>query len=56
MRLRLGEKEREVRVNLTNRKRFIYPLLLGREAILAFNGLIDPALKYQFKIEKTSKQ
>jgi hypothetical protein len=56
MRLRLGDQEKEVQVNLTNRKRFIYPLLLGREAIIAFNGLIDPSLKYRFKAEKTSKQ
>lgn len=55
MRIRLAGKERVIRVNLTNRKRFIYPLLLGREAIIAFNGLIDPSLKYTFRIEKTDK-
>ena len=54
MRIRLAGKERVIRVNLTNRKRFIYPLLLGREAIIAFNGFVDPSLKYTFKIEKTS--
>ncbi len=46
MKIRLADKERTIRVNLTNRKRFIYPLLLGREAIKAFDGLIDPSLKY----------
>ncbi len=56
MRIKLGMKERVIRVNLTNRKRFIYPLLLGREAIIAFDGLIDPNLKYTFKIEKMDKQ
>ena len=56
MRIRLGMKERVIRVNLTNRKRFIYPLLLGREAIIAFDGLIDPSLKYTFKIDKVDKQ
>lgn len=55
MRIRLAGKERVIRVNLTNRKRFIYPLLLGREAIIAFNGLIDPSLKYTFRIEKSEK-
>lgn len=55
MRIRLAGKERVIRVNLTNRKRFIYPLLLGREAIIAFNGLIDPSLKYTFRIEKMEK-
>lgn len=56
MRIKLGMKERVIRVNLTNRKRFIYPLLLGREAIIAFDGLVDPGLKYTFKIEKTDNQ
>lgn len=46
MRIRLNGKERLIRVNLTNRKRFIYPLLLGREAIIAFDGIIDPNLRY----------
>ena len=49
MPIKLGEQEQIIRVNLTNRKRFIYPLLLGREAIIAFNGIIDPALKYTLK-------
>ena len=53
MRIKLADKERTIRVNLTNRKRFIYPLLLGREAIIAFEGLIDPSLKYTSKIIKT---
>ena len=56
MRIKLGEIEQVIRVNLTSRKRFIYPLLLGREAIIAFNGLIDPSLKYTFKITKMDKQ
>lgn len=43
MRVRLGNKEREILFNLTNRKRFNYPVLLGRDAIVAFGGLIDPA-------------
>lgn len=55
MRIKLAEKERVIRVNLTNRKRFIYPLLLGREAIIAFDGIIDPSLKYT-KTEKKSPQ
>lgn len=46
MPIRLHNTEKMIRVNLTNRKRFIYPLLLGREAIIAFNGVIDPSLKY----------
>ena len=49
MRIKLGNQEHEIRVNLTNRKRFIYPLLLGREAIIALNGIVDPSLKYTAK-------
>ena len=46
IKIALDGKERLIRVNLTNRKRFIYPLLLGREAIMDFDGIIDPSLKY----------
>lgn len=53
--IQLGDKVRTVRVNLTNRKRFIYPLLLGRDAIIAFNGAVDPALTFTLK-SKSSKQ
>lgn len=52
MRIKLGQEERIIRVNLTNRKRFIYPFLLGREAIIAFNGTIDPSLKYTLQPPK----
>jgi len=56
MRIKIADKERLIRVNLTNRKRFIYPLLLGREAIIAFNGTIDPSLKFTLQTEKTGKK
>lgn len=56
MPIKLGNKERIIRVNLTNRKRFIYPLLLGREAIKLFDGIVDPSLTYTFKNEKTDKK
>lgn len=46
MPIRINHTEKMIRVNLTNRKRFIYPLLLGREAIIAFDGVIDPSKKY----------
>lgn len=49
MKIELNNKERMIRVNLTNRKRFIYPLLLGREAIIAFDGVVDPSLKYTLR-------
>jgi len=44
--IKLGDKVRAIQVNLTNRKRFIYPLLLGRDAIIDFNGAVDPALTF----------
>ncbi len=53
--IKLGDIEQTIRVNLTNRKRFIYPLLLGREAIIAFNGVIDPALKYTLRKAQKSE-
>ena len=52
MNIRLGTKEREIRVNLTNRKRFNYPMLLGREAIVAFDGLVDPGHTFLLKLDE----
>ncbi|ETO94497.1 ATP-dependent zinc protease family protein [Legionella oakridgensis] len=49
MKIKIANKERLIRVNLTNRKHFTYPLLLGREAIIAFDGIIDPSLTYTIK-------
>lgn len=49
MPVRIGDKEHKIRVNLTNREHFLYPLLLGREAIEAFNGVVDPSLTYHQK-------
>lgn len=51
MRIRIGKLEREVMVNLTNRKRFNYPLLLGRDAIKAFSGLVDPGTAFTIKAD-----
>ena len=49
MPIRLGNETRTIRVNLANRKRFTYPLLLGREALVAFNGVVDPEQKFTLK-------
>lgn len=49
MHLQLGDKARAIQVNLTNRKQFNYPLLLGRDAIKDFDGIIDPALSFTLK-------
>lgn len=41
MPVQLGGEIRTIRVNLANRRRFSYPLLLGREALIAFDALVD---------------
>lgn len=46
LKMKMGDKVREIRVNLTNRKRFIYPILLGRDAIKKFDGIVDPSAKF----------
>lgn len=50
--MRLDDKEKLIKVNLTNRKSFNYPLLLGRDAIIAFSGIVDPALRFTKKQKK----
>ncbi|WP_392561906.1 RimK/LysX family protein [Orbus sturtevantii] len=39
-------------VNLTDRSRFIYPLLLGSSALVQFKAMVDPSLKYQSTMTK----
>ncbi|CAM4385426.1 MAG: hypothetical protein LEGION0403_FIIPPAGN_02608 [Legionella sp.] len=53
--IQLGDQVKTIKVNLTNRKRFNYPLLLGRDAIIAFNGAIDPALTFTVKTQSSKK-
>lgn len=55
MHIQIGEKLRNIPVNLTNRKRFNYPLLLGRDAIIAFDGLIDPSQAFVLRNGKDEK-
>ena len=45
----LGNKLKKVSVNLANREGFNYPLLLGRDAIIEFNGIINPAKSFTKK-------
>lgn len=49
LQIELDGKKREIFVNLTNRKNFLYPLLLGRDAIIAFDGIVNPNLKFAVK-------
>lgn len=55
VRIQLGDIVRTIPVNLTNRKRFIYPLLLGRDAINAFSGLVNPATAFTLKSKQDDK-
>ena len=49
MPLQLGGEIRTIRVNLANRRRFAYPLLLGREALVAFDAWVDPQQKFTLR-------
>lgn len=42
----INNQIQEVEVNLTSRENFLNPLLLGRDALIAFNALIDPRLTF----------
>lgn len=42
----LGEDLRRLEVNLTDRRAFQYPLLIGSNALKRFNAVVDPSLKY----------
>lgn len=55
LRVMLDGKECVLPVNLTNRKRFNYPLLLGRDAIKAFGGIIDPSAAFTIKNHDVKK-
>lgn len=46
MEVRLGDRQAVIPVNLANRKNFIYPFLLGRDAITKLGGIIDPSQKF----------
>lgn len=46
IKIELDGKVREILVNLTNRKHFLYPLLLGRDAIIAFDGVVNPSMRF----------
>ena len=56
VKIQLGDQIKTIKVNLTNRKRFLYPLLLGRDAIIAFNGAVDPALTFTTKNQSSKKE
>lgn len=52
--VKLGDKTKAIKVNLTNRKRFLYPLLLGRDALIEFDGAVNPAVAFTLKPKSTA--
>lgn len=42
----LGEEERTIEVNLTDRSTFSYPLLIGASAMRDLGAAVDPAERY----------
>lgn len=42
----MGERQRAVEVNLTDRSSFQYPFLIGSDALVIFDALVDPSLTF----------
>lgn len=42
--------EHKIEVNLADRSRFKYPLLIGSGSLVRFRALVDPSLTYQAKV------
>lgn len=49
MKVCIGNQVKTIRVNLTDRSSFRYPLLIGAKALRQFKAVVDPSLKYQAK-------
>lgn len=45
----LGSKKEVIEVNLIDRSHFVYPMLLGSDAIIDFKAIIDPSRKFTAK-------
>lgn len=46
MKMCMRNRQRTVEVNLVDRNHFLYPMLLGRTAIVEFQGVVNPAIKF----------
>lgn len=42
----MGDQQHAIQVNLTDRSRFEFPVLLGSTALKQFNAIIDPSITY----------
>jgi len=56
MKVKLGDREALIKVNLTDRHHFNYPFLLGRDAIAALGGIVDPAKAFVVGKSKASSK
>jgi hypothetical protein len=45
----LGQQSKVVEVNLVNREHFVYPMLIGHTALVAFEVLVDPNKEFLLK-------
>lgn len=46
MRVCLQNQSKRIEVSLVDRSDFLYPMLLGRDAIIEFDGMVDPDKKF----------
>jgi len=42
----MGTQQHAIEVNLTDRSRFEFPMLIGATALQQFNAIVDPSLEY----------
>lgn len=47
MTVTMGTQQHAIEVNLTDRSRFEFPMLVGATALQQFNAIVDPSLEYQ---------
>lgn len=47
MTVSMGAQQQAIEVNLTDRSRFSYPMLIGASALKQFNAIVDPSIQYQ---------
>lgn len=48
----MGTQQHAIEVNLTDRSRFEFPMLIGATALQQFNAIVDPSLEYQAQTPK----
>lgn len=51
MTLCIGNQSQVIEVSLANRKNLLYPVLIGRTALIKFNAIVDPGAEFKQKLE-----